>query len=52
VRISGSGSALAAVYRSRTDLDNAALEVGENSQRLIATATRSAAAPAPEPETK
>jgi 4-diphosphocytidyl-2-C-methyl-D-erythritol kinase len=52
VRISGSGSALAAVYRSRTDLDNAALEVGENSQRLIATATRSASAPAPEPETK
>ena len=51
VRVSGSGSAVIAVYRNQSDLDNAALEIGERKRQLIKTMTRSAAAPGPEPAT-
>lgn len=48
-RLCGSGSAVAAVYASERLRDDAALVIGEKQQRLIATATRATAAPAPEP---
>ena len=48
VRMTGSGSALFAVYRSEEDRDTAALQVGERDARLIKTATRAVAAAAPE----
>ncbi|HET8712924.1 MAG TPA: 4-(cytidine 5'-diphospho)-2-C-methyl-D-erythritol kinase [Gemmatimonadales bacterium] len=48
VRMSGSGSAIAAVYKKERDRDDAAQRLGEKNQRLIKTATRAAAAPAPE----
>ena len=47
VRMCGSGSAVAAVYRSEQDRDDAAARIGERRRPLIRTATR--AAPAPEP---
>ncbi|HEX9580887.1 MAG TPA: 4-(cytidine 5'-diphospho)-2-C-methyl-D-erythritol kinase [Gemmatimonadales bacterium] len=40
VRMTGSGSALLAVYRSEGDRDAAAMEVGERDCRLIRTVTR------------
>ena len=39
-RLSGSGSALIAVYRTERDRDGAALEIGERDANLIKTATR------------
>jgi 4-diphosphocytidyl-2-C-methyl-D-erythritol kinase len=51
VRVSGSGSAVIALYRNQGDLDNAALEIGKRNRQLIKTMTRSAAAPGPEPAT-
>jgi len=42
-RLSGSGSALIAVYRNAGDRDAAALELGERDWRVIRTATRAAA---------
>jgi 4-diphosphocytidyl-2-C-methyl-D-erythritol kinase len=49
VRLAGSGSALAAVYKSVGQRDDAALRLGGGDYRLIKTATRAAAAPGPEP---
>jgi 4-diphosphocytidyl-2-C-methyl-D-erythritol kinase len=40
VRLCGSGSAVAAVYRSERDRDDAALTLGERAARLVRTATR------------
>lgn len=48
-RLSGSGSAVVALYRTEGEREDAAMMVGERDQRLIRTATRSAAAPSPEP---
>lgn len=44
VRVSGSGSAVVALYRNERDQAGAALEIGERDQRLIKTATRQQAA--------
>jgi 4-diphosphocytidyl-2-C-methyl-D-erythritol kinase len=49
VRLCGSGSAVAAVYKKERERDEAAQQVGETPLRLIKTATRAAAAPAPQP---
>ncbi|HEY6208059.1 MAG TPA: 4-(cytidine 5'-diphospho)-2-C-methyl-D-erythritol kinase [Gemmatimonadales bacterium] len=49
VRLSGSGSAVAAVYASETLRDDAAMMLGEKRQRLIKTATRALPAPGPAP---
>jgi 4-diphosphocytidyl-2-C-methyl-D-erythritol kinase len=46
-RLSGSGSALIAIYRNEQDRDAAAMEIGERDQRLIRTSTRSRPAPPP-----
>ena len=43
VRLCGSGSAVAAVYRSERDRDDAAMQIGEKEPRLIRTSTRGAA---------
>lgn len=48
VRMTGSGSAIAAVYKKERDQDDAVQRLGEKQQRLIKTATRSSPAPAPE----
>jgi 4-diphosphocytidyl-2-C-methyl-D-erythritol kinase len=48
VRLSGSGSAVAAVYRNERDRDDAASQLGARDQQLVATTTRAAPAPAPE----
>jgi 4-diphosphocytidyl-2-C-methyl-D-erythritol kinase len=40
VRLCGSGSAVAAVYRSERERDDAAQQIGEKEQRLIRTSTR------------
>jgi 4-diphosphocytidyl-2-C-methyl-D-erythritol kinase len=48
VRLCGSGSAVAAVYRTDANRDDAAAMLGERGQRLIRTATRAAAAADPE----
>lgn len=48
VRLTGSGSAVVAIYKNERERDGAALEVGEKKWRLIKTATRSQPAPAPE----
>lgn len=48
VRLCGSGSAVAAVYKKESERDDAARRLGETAQRLIRTATRAAAAPAPQ----
>jgi 4-diphosphocytidyl-2-C-methyl-D-erythritol kinase len=48
-RLSGSGSALVALYRSERDRDAAALEIGERDQQLLRTMTRATAAPGPAP---
>ena len=42
-RLSGSGSALIAIYRTERDRDGAAMEIGERDARLIRTATRAGA---------
>jgi 4-diphosphocytidyl-2-C-methyl-D-erythritol kinase len=47
VRLCGSGSAVAAVYRNERDRDDAAMQIGEKQQRLIRTATRAVPASAP-----
>jgi 4-diphosphocytidyl-2-C-methyl-D-erythritol kinase len=48
VRMCGSGSAVAAVYKKEGDRDDAMQRLGEKHQQLIRTATRASAAPAPE----
>src|SRR5437899_466525 len=48
VRLCGSGSAVAAVYKKESELDEAMQRVGTKRQALIATATRALAAPPPE----
>jgi len=50
VRLAGSGSAVAAVYRTDRDRDDAADQLGSRDQTLIATAIRSDAAPGPQIE--
>ncbi len=45
VRLCGSGSAVAAVYKKERERDEAALVLGERDQRIIKTTTRAAAAP-------
>ena len=49
VRLCGSGSAVAAVYATPQLREDAAMTLGEKRQRLIATITRAAPAPGPEP---
>lgn len=49
VRLCGSGSSVAAVYRSERDRDEAAQQSGGKDRNLIQTATRATAAVAPEP---
>ena len=48
VRMCGSGSAIAAVYKKERDRDDAVERLGETQHQLIRTATRAIAAPAPE----
>lgn len=48
VRLCGSGSAVAAVYKNERDRDDAAAMLGGKQQQLIKTTTRAAAAPGPE----
>ncbi len=48
VRLCGSGSAVAAVYKKESERDEAMQRVGTKRQALIATATRALAAPPPE----
>ncbi len=47
VRLSGSGSALIALYKSDDELDGAAMQIGQSNQRLIKTRTRASPAPGP-----
>ena len=47
VRMSGSGSAIAAVYKKESERDDAAQRLGGKHQRLIKTLTRAEVAPAP-----
>lgn len=47
VRLCGSGAAVAAVYRTGRDRDDAAATLAGRNVTMIATSTRSAAAPAP-----
>jgi 4-diphosphocytidyl-2-C-methyl-D-erythritol kinase len=49
VRLSGSGSAIIAVYKSARERDEAAMIIGTSNLRSIATKTRSSPAPGPEP---
>ena len=49
VRLCGSGSAVAAVYRTVRDRDDAAATAAGKNVTMIATTTRSVAAPAPSP---
>ena len=48
VRLSGSGSAIAAVYKKERERDDAVQRLGEKQQRLIKTATRAVPALAPQ----
>jgi len=48
VRLCGSGSAVAAVYKKESEREDAAARLGEKQQRLIRTATRAGVAPAPQ----
>ncbi len=48
VRLAGSGSAVAAVYKAERERDDAAAQLGRTRQQVIATVTRAAAAPGPE----
>lgn len=50
VRLSGSGSAILAVYRSDRSRDAAGQEMAGGGYQLLRTATRIEAAPAPEPQ--
>ncbi|MBE0592048.1 MAG: hypothetical protein IH616_06580, partial [Gemmatimonadales bacterium] len=52
VRLSGSGSAIVALYKTAGERDAAAAAVGERDQRLIRTTTRATPAPAPVQEGK
>jgi 4-diphosphocytidyl-2C-methyl-D-erythritol kinase len=47
VRLCGSGSAVAAVYRTERDCEDAMTRLGQRGHTLIQTATRSRAAPEP-----
>lgn len=47
-RLSGSGSAIIAIYKSEGERNSAALEIGETKHRLIKTTTRQTGAPGPE----
>jgi 4-diphosphocytidyl-2-C-methyl-D-erythritol kinase len=49
VRLCGSGSAVAAVYRNERDRDDAALQLGEKTQELLKTQTRAIPPRPPEP---
>lgn len=49
VRLCGSGSAVAAVYKSERDRDDAMPALGRKDVTVITTNTRAVAAPAPEP---
>ena len=49
VRLCGSGSAVAAVYKKERERDDAAARIGERQLQLIRTATRADVAPAPQP---
>ena len=49
VRLCGSGSAIAAVYKKEGERDDAMQRLGEKTQRLIKTATRSVPGDAPQP---
>ncbi|HLQ69065.1 MAG TPA: 4-(cytidine 5'-diphospho)-2-C-methyl-D-erythritol kinase [Gemmatimonadales bacterium] len=49
VRLCGSGSAVAAVYKKESERDDAVQRLGEKQQRLIKTATRATVAQAPQP---
>jgi 4-diphosphocytidyl-2-C-methyl-D-erythritol kinase len=49
VRLCGSGSAVAAVYKKEKDRDSAAERLGVEAQELIVTTTRATPAPPPEP---
>lgn len=51
VRMCGSGSAIAAVYKKEGERDDAVQRLGERQQQLIRTATRASAAPPPASET-
>lgn len=48
VRLCGSGSAVAAVYKKESERDDAMQRLGEKQQRLIKTTTRATPAPAPQ----
>jgi 4-diphosphocytidyl-2-C-methyl-D-erythritol kinase len=48
LRLCGSGSAVAAVYKKESEREDAADRLGAKEQRLIATTTRATAAPAPQ----
>ncbi|PYP09277.1 MAG: 4-(cytidine 5'-diphospho)-2-C-methyl-D-erythritol kinase [Gemmatimonadetes bacterium] len=47
VRLCGSGSAIAAVYKKETERENAVQRLGEKNQAVISTSTRQSPAPAP-----
>lgn len=49
VRLCGSGSAVAAVYKKERERDDAVQRLGEKHQRLITTATRSSVSDGPQP---
>jgi len=49
VRLCGSGSAVAAVYKKERERDDAVQRLGERNQRLIKTTTRSPVSDGPEP---
>jgi 4-diphosphocytidyl-2-C-methyl-D-erythritol kinase len=48
VRLCGSGSAVAAVYKKESERNDAAVRLGERQQQLIRTVTRADVAPAPQ----
>ena len=49
VRLCGSGSAIAAVYKKESERDDAVQRLGEKRQRLIQTTTRSTVSDGPQP---
>jgi 4-diphosphocytidyl-2-C-methyl-D-erythritol kinase len=49
VRLCGSGSAIAAVYKKESERDDAVQRLGEKRQRLIRTTTRSSVSDGPQP---
>ncbi len=48
VRLSGSGSAVVAIYKSESERDGAALQIGSRDREVIHTRTRDAPGPGPE----